>query len=156
MIDISKITDYLYIGSCVREEHAEELKVLKFNLIISMIGQLRPHEVYRKEPFNSIWIRTYDTFFTPISNQKLLQGVSVALPVIEKGGRVLVFCMEGKRRSVIMSSAILIAMGLSAKEAGEVIVANRNVADPYRWYVRWQIHGFEKYWKRTHPSQAAS
>ena len=38
MIDISKVTDYLYVGSRIGKEHADELKVLNFNLIISMIG----------------------------------------------------------------------------------------------------------------------
>lgn len=82
MIDISKITDYLYVGSCMRQEQAEEIKVLKFDLIISMIGQLRLDEIYTKPPFNSIWIRTFDTFLTPISNKKLMIGVNAALPII--------------------------------------------------------------------------
>lgn len=151
MVDISKITDYLYVGSVVRKEHAEEILALKFDLMISMIAQIRMDPVYTAHPFNSLWIRTYDTFFTPIALKKLLQGVNAALPVIQSGGKVLVFCREGKRRSIIMSSAILIAMGYSAKNAADILMKNREAADPRKWYVRWQIHGFERYWKRTHP-----
>lgn len=151
MIDISQITPNLYVGSCILETHAEELKVLKFDLIISMIGQLRIGEIYTKPPFNSIWIRTFDTFFTPISNKKLMTGVTAALPIIQKGGKVLVFCMQGKRRSIIMSSAILIASGHTAAEAADLLMKNRQVADPRKWYVRWQIMKFEKSWRRAHP-----
>lgn len=151
MIDISKITDFLYVGSRMGDEHAEELRPLSFDLIISMIAQIKIPDIYTKPPFTSLWIRTYDTFFTPIHVKKLLMGVNAALPVIQKGGKVLVFCREGKRRSIIMSSAILIAMGFSAANAADILMKNRKVADPRKWYVRWQIHGFEKYWHRTHP-----
>jgi hypothetical protein len=151
MIDISKITDYLYVGSRMGNEHAEELKLLKCDLIISMIGHLKPHEVYTKAPFKSIWIRTFDTFLTPISVKKLLLGVNTALPVIQSGGKVLVFCMQGRRRSVAMASAILIAMGYTAADAAKLLVAGRKIADPERWYIRKQIHAFEKYWLHHHP-----
>jgi len=146
MIDISKITENLYVGSCVRHEHAEELKVLKFDLVISMIGQLKPHEVYMTEPFKTIWIRTYDTFFTPISIKKFMIGVDAALPVLKRSGKVLVFCMEGKRRSVAMASALLIALGYTSEDAAKLLVEGRKIADPQRWYVRRHIRAFEKYW----------
>lgn len=151
-IDISKITDQLYVGSCMRAEHADELKVLKFDLIISMIAQVKIDDIYTQAPFNSLWIRTYDNFLLPIATEKLLKGVNAALPILQKGGKVLVFCMQGRRRSVIMASAILIALGFSSKHAAEILMKSREVADPLKWYVRWQIHGFEKYWRRVHPS----
>lgn len=135
----------------MRAEHADELKILKFDLIISMIAQLKLDEVYTQAPFNSLWIRTYDNFLLPIETKKLLQGVEAALPVLQKGGKVLVFCMQGRRRSVIMASAILIALGYSSKNAAEILMKAREVADPLKWYVRWQIQGFEKYWRRIHP-----
>ena len=86
VIDISKVTDYLYVGSRVGREHADELKVLNFNLIISMIGQTPPDEVYNLPPFKTLWIKTYDSFVTPISIKKFLIGVKAALPVIQSKG----------------------------------------------------------------------
>lgn len=145
MIDISKVTDYLYVGSKIGEDHADELKVLNFNLIISMIGQSAPHEIYTLPPFKTLWIRTYDSFFTPIPIRKLLLGIEAAHPVIENKGKVLVFCMQGRRRSVIMAAAILMSMGHTSEEAIELLIAARKVADPRRWYVRRQIRAFEKY-----------
>jgi protein tyrosine phosphatase (PTP) superfamily phosphohydrolase (DUF442 family) len=146
MIDISKITDYLYVGSRIGKEHADELKVLNFNLIISMIGQTPPDEVYTVAPFKSLWIRTYDTFLTPISVKKLLVGVEAALPVIENKGKVLVFCMQGKRRSVAMAAAILISMGNTSDQAIDLLTSARKEADPRRWYIHMQIKAFEKFW----------
>jgi hypothetical protein len=52
-MDISKVTDYLYAGSRVGKEHADELKVLNLDLI------------------------------TPISIKKLLVGVEAVFPIIQ-------------------------------------------------------------------------
>ncbi len=148
MIDISKVTDSLYVGSRIGKEHVDELKVLKFDLIISMIGQIAPDEIYSLPPFKTLWIRTYDTFFTPISIRKLLIGVEAALPIFQNKGKVLVFCMQGRHRSIVMSAAILISMGYTGEEAVELLIAGRKVADPRSWYVRSQIKAFEKYWQK--------
>jgi protein tyrosine phosphatase (PTP) superfamily phosphohydrolase (DUF442 family) len=147
MIDISRITEYLYVGSKIGKEHADELKVLNFNLIISMIGQMPPDDVYTVAPFKTLWIKTYDTFITPISVKKLLEGVEAALPVIENKGKVLVFCMQGKRRSVAMAAAILISMGNTSEQAIDLLTAARKEADPRRWYIHRQIRAFEKFWE---------
>lgn len=148
MIDISKVTEYLYVGSRVGKEHADELKVLNFDLIISMIGQMPPDEIYTLPPFKTLWIKTYDTFVTPISVKKLQVGVEAALPVIENKGKVLIYCMQGRRRSVAMAAAILISMGLSSDQAIDLLTTARTIADPRRWYIRMQIRAFEKYWLR--------
>ncbi len=148
MIDISKVTDDLYVGSKIGKEHVDELKVLKFDLIISMIGQMAPDEIYTLPPFKTLWIKTYDTFLTPISIRKLLMGVEAALPVIQNKGKVLVFCLQGRRRSIVMSAAILISTGLTGEQAAELLISSRKVAEPRKWYVRWQIANFERFWHR--------
>ncbi len=152
MIDISKVTDTLYVGSKIGKDHVEEMKVLKFDLIISMIGQSAPDKIYNLPPFKTLWIRTYDTFFTPISMRKLSMGVEAALPVIQNKGKVLVFCLQGRRRSIIMSAAILISSGLTGTQAVELLITSRKVADPRKWYVHWQIKKFEKFWNRKRSS----
>ena len=148
MIDISKVTDYLYVGSKVGKEQADALKLLNFNLIISMIGQMPPDEVYTLPPFKTLWIKTYDTFFIPISIAKLLVGVTAALPIIQNKGKVLVFCMLGKHRSIAMGAAILISQGYTSKEAINLLTTARSAADPKMWYIRSQIMAFEKYWQK--------
>lgn len=161
MIDISKITDYLYVGSRIGHEHVDEIKLLKFDLIISMIGQLAPDEVYTLPPFKTLWIRAYDTPLTPISTRKLLMGIEAARPVILNEGKVLVFCLQGRRRSVTMAAAILISLGHSSVATTELLMKGREIADPRRFYVRWRIKAFERYWLRhgspeAHKAQEAS
>ncbi len=153
MIDISKVTDYLYVGSRVGKEHVDEIKLLKFDLIISMIAQMAPDEIYTLPPFKTLWIRTYDSIFFPIAIKKMAIGVEAALPVIQEKGKVLVFCMQGRRRSVAMAAAILISMGNSAEEAIQLLMKARKVADPRVWYIRWRIRAFERYWRAQHPPQ---
>jgi len=148
MTDVSKVTDYLYVSSRIGKEHSDELKLLNFNLIISMIGQMPPDEIYTLPPFKTLWIKTYDTFFTPISISKLLMGVEAALPIIQNNGKVLVFCMQGKRRSIAMAAAILISMGHTSDQAINLLAIARKIADPRRWYIRIQIKAFEKYWHK--------
>lgn len=147
MLDISKITEYLYVGSKIGPEHLEELKLQKFNLIISMIGELEPAPVYMLPPFKTIWIRTFDTFLTPISLRELRRGIEASLPVIRENGKVLVFCFLGRRRSITMAAAILISMGYDSEEAVAMLMRARKVADPRRWYVRRRIRAFERYWR---------
>jgi hypothetical protein len=151
MIDISRVTDYLYVGSRVGKEHADELRSFNFNLIISMIGQKPPDKVYTLPPFKTLWIRTYDSFVTPIPIKKLLVGVEAALTVIQSKGKVLVFCMQGKHRSVAMAAAVLIGMGHTGEQAIDLLTIAREVADPRRWYIRKQINAFERYWRKREP-----
>ncbi len=153
MTDISKITEFLYVGSKIGKEHVDDLKLLKFDLIISMIAQLAPEEIYTLPPFKTLWIKTYDSIFFPIAIKKLEQGVEAALPVIQNKGKVLVFCMQGRRRSVAMSACILIALGHTSNEAIDLLMKARKVADPRIWYIRNRIYAFERYWHGKYPPQ---
>jgi len=145
-MDISPITDYLFVGGQPDSAHADELNRLGVRLIISMRGEVRPPVVFEREPFQVLWLRTFDTLFTPIPIHKLVEGVRAALPVIVRGERVLAHCHYGRHRGVAMGAAILIAKGLTADEAMRLLRERRAVADPKLWYIRRQIQKFEKHW----------
>lgn len=148
-MDVSRITDYLYIASWPRGEDAERIKALNIRLIISMTLR-QPDRELSQPPMEVLRIRTIDTPFTPIPIGALQKGVKAALPVIRRGGAVLVHCRKGRHRSVAMATAILIGMGYSSKEAMESISEGRKAADPYKFYIHWRIKVFEKWWKRNH------
>jgi hypothetical protein len=148
-LDISQITDYLYVGARPKAEHAAELRARDVRLIISMIGTARPAAAFGEPPFRLLWLRTYDSFLTPIPVNKLVEGVQAALPVIRSGGRVLTYCAQGRHRSAAMAAAILIAMGHSAEEAMRLLRARRRIARPQTWYIKRQIKKFEKHWQQT-------
>ncbi len=145
-MDISQITDYLYVGAQPEAGHADELRALDVRLIISMRGERRPPAAFSQPPLRVLWLKTYDTFLTPIPIHEMMKGVRAALPVIQSGGRVLAHCHKGRHRGVAMAAAILIAMGYSADDAIRLLRERRAIAHPQAWYIRRQIKKFETHW----------
>jgi protein tyrosine phosphatase (PTP) superfamily phosphohydrolase (DUF442 family) len=146
-MDISKITDYMYIAAHPNAEAANTIQELGVRLIINMIFH-RPAEVYKRPPFRLLTLRSFDSIFLPIPLSKLRKGVKTALPVIQDGDSVLIYCRKGRHRSVAMASCILIGKGYSPDEAMALISSQREVADPYAWHIQRQIRRFEKSWNK--------
>jgi hypothetical protein len=146
LADISQITDYLYLGSKPSPDHIDELRSRNVRLVISMIGERRPPEIFSEPPCSLLWLQTFDTFLTPIPIPKLMKGVQTALPIIREGGSVFTYCAWGRHRSAAMASAILIAMGYPADKAMDLLHERRDEADPHTWYIRRRIHTFERLW----------
>ena len=150
--DLSQITDYLFVSSLPKDEHAEHIHSLGIRLIISM-PVYRPPRVYRRAPFQFIHCPSIDSPVTPIPQFILNRGVQRALPVInEQGHAVLVHCKEGIHRSVAMACCILIAKGYTAEEAMKLVKEKRAKADPYASYIRKRIKVFEADWNEHHGS----
>jgi protein tyrosine phosphatase (PTP) superfamily phosphohydrolase (DUF442 family) len=145
-MDISQITDYLYIASLPRAEDAEAIRERNVSLIINMIF-IRPPKVYTQPPFRMLTLRTFDFVLLPIPIDKLKEGVETALPVIENGESVLIYCRAGRHRSVAMGSCILIAMGHTADQAMQLVREGREVADPHARHIERQIRKFEEEWR---------
>ena len=148
-MDISQITEHLYIASRIKDDDIEAILQLGPDLIISMIVQRRPPKTLAAEQLEVLWLRTFDFLLIPIPLRTLKRGVEAALPVIQNGGRVLVFCEGGRHRSVAMASCILIGQGYSADDAMQLISSKREVADPYAWHIRRQIRRFEALWRSS-------
>jgi protein tyrosine phosphatase (PTP) superfamily phosphohydrolase (DUF442 family) len=146
-MDISKITDQLYIAAHPKAEDANAIREMNVRLILNMIF-FRPADVYRNPPFRMLTLRTFDSIFLPIPIGKLVRGVKAALPVIQGGESVLVYCREGRHRSVAMAAAVLIGQGCSADEAMQLISLKRSKADPYAWHIQRRIRKFEEVWRR--------
>jgi protein tyrosine phosphatase (PTP) superfamily phosphohydrolase (DUF442 family) len=146
-MDISQITDYLYIASLPKAEDAQAVRDRNVRLIINMI-YVRPPEVFSQPPFRMLTLRSFDFVLLPIPIRKLKRGVEAALPVIRDGGSVLVYCHAGRHRSVAMTCCILIAMGLTADEAMQLVRERREVADPHARHIERQIREFEEEWPR--------
>ena len=153
-MDISRITDYLYIASKVKSENVKTVHELAPHLIISMIYGSRPPQELEDSETSVLWLRTFDFPLFPIPVEKLNEGVESALPVIRNGNRVLVFCQGGRHRSVAMASCILIGMGYSADEAMNLVISKREVADPHAWHIKRQIKKFASYWNEHHSEDA--
>ena len=145
-LDVSRITDYLYISAWPRGEHDEEIRALNVRLILSM-HWWRPADTLGREPVHLLWLPTFDSPITPIPMFQLRRGVEAALPVIRDGWSVLTHCRYGIHRSVAIACCVLIGMGYSAEESMRLVKERREVADPYIWYVRRRIEKFAREWE---------
>jgi protein-tyrosine phosphatase len=149
-VDISAITDQLYIAARPRSGHVEHLLGLRIDLVLSMIwfpptkGLLRP-------PFKVVRLPAVDSPLVPIPLWLLRRGVDAALPVLREGGRVLVHCRAGRHRSVAMASCILIAQGMTADQAMDRVLSRRPAADPHAFYIESRIRRFERDWLERNP-----
>ena len=148
-MDISRITDQLYIAAHPDADAAEAIREMNVRLLLNMIF-IRPADVYRQPPFQMLTLRTFDSIFLPIPIGKLVRGVKAALPVMEKGESVLVYCREGRHRSVAMAASVLIGQGQSADQAMQLIASRRAKADPYAWHIQRRIRKFEQTWTDQH------
>jgi protein-tyrosine phosphatase len=144
-LDVSQITDYLYISAWPRGDHVDAIQALNIRLILSM-HWIRPSNSLGDSQVGLLWLPTFDTPITPIPMNTLKRGVEAALPVIQKGGCVLSHCRAGVHRSVAMACSVLIAKGYSADQAIQLIKEQRLVADPDVWYIRRRIYKFEQVW----------
>ncbi|MCP4167261.1 MAG: hypothetical protein GY759_15435 [Chloroflexi bacterium] len=146
--DLSQITDYLYLSSLPKDEHAGHIYSLGIRLVISM-PLCRPPSIYRQEPFQFIHCPAFDSPITPIPQFILRRGVHRALPVIdEQEHAVLVHCRAGVHRSVAMACCILITKGCTSENAMKLVKEKRDKADPYAGYIRKRIEIFESNWNK--------
>jgi hypothetical protein len=143
--DITAITDQLFIAAMPRAWHVEDIRGLGIDLILSMTLSPPPRFLSRK-PYQLLRLPVVDYWLLPIPLSALRKGVEAALPVIEGGGQVLVHCRGGRHRSVVMAACILVALGMTAEQAMDAIVARRAVADPHARHIEPRIKAFERYW----------
>jgi protein tyrosine phosphatase (PTP) superfamily phosphohydrolase (DUF442 family) len=149
-MEISKITDYLYIAPRKKAVELNVVHELGVRLVINMIAYRRPPRVPDEMAIEVLWLRTFDFPLLPIPVRKLVQGVEAALPIVQKGHSVLVYCEAGRHRSVAMASAILIGMGYTADGAMQLVRERREVADPWAKHIEKQIRRFETTWIEHH------
>jgi protein-tyrosine phosphatase len=150
LVDISAITDQLYIAARPRSGHVEDLLKLHIDLVLSMTWSPPTRELLRP-PFRVVRLPAVDNPLAPIPLRLLSLGVDAALPVLEDGGRVLVHCRAGRHRSVAMAACILIAQGMTADQAMDRVVSRRPAADPHAFYIESRIRRFESHWLASHP-----
>lgn len=144
-LDASAITDSLYIAARPRRNHVSGVRTLKIDLVISMIW-FRPASELMRPPFKLLRLPTIDNPLFPIPLGMLRRGVETALPVIERGGRVLVYCRAGRHRSVAMACCILIGLDMTADDAMDIVATRRSIADPHAPHIERRIRAFERDW----------
>ncbi|MCK6538835.1 MAG: dual specificity protein phosphatase family protein [Anaerolineales bacterium] len=145
-MNFSRITDYLFIGNTPSLRDYDTLRGLGVRLIINMRFTRGPKPDPHPQPISTLWLRSIDSPFFPISIQKLIRGAQAALEAIRSGGAVYTHCSYGRHRGVAMGTCILIAQGFDPRAAMELIVSRRSVADPYAYYIQPRILKFAREW----------
>ncbi len=145
-MNVSQITDYLFIGGQPSLQDYDRLRELGIRLIINMRFSRRPQPDSHPQPISTLWLPSIDSPFFPISIRKLMGGAQAALETIRAGGGVLAHCAYGRHRSVAMGACILIAQGCDPREAMRLIIRRRPAADPYAFYILPRILKFAELW----------
>ena len=144
-LDYSPITEHLYIAAWPTRNHVQTIKELGVDLIISTILET-PDKELGQDPLSLVRVRAIDPgpslFF---SQGQLEKGVEAALPILRRGGSVLVYCRAGVHRSPTLTACILIGLGHSTEEAIAIVKEARTQAD-LNLFIRKRIRGFEKAW----------
>ncbi|MEW6285346.1 MAG: dual specificity protein phosphatase [Chloroflexota bacterium] len=145
-MDISQITEHLFIGRQPSPSDYDRLRELGIRLIINMRFSRGPQPDPHPQPIATLWLPSIDSPLFPISIRKLMRGTQAALETIRAGGKVLAHCAYGRHRGAAMGACILIAQGYSPREALELIVQRRPAADPYAFYILPRILKFANAW----------
>ena len=147
-MNFSQITDHLFIGNTPALKDYDQLRELGIRLIINMRFSRGPAPDPHTQPISTLWLRSLDSPFFPISIQKLIRGAQTALETIRNGGKVYTHCAYGRHRGVAMGACVLIAQGHDPLEAMQLITERRSVADPFAYYIRPRILKFANEWNQ--------
>lgn len=145
-MDISQITDHLFIGRQPSPADYDRLRELGIRLIINMRFTRPPRPDPHPQPIATLWLRSIDSPLFPISIRKLIQGAQAALETIQAGGKVLAHCAYGRHRGPAMGACILIAQGYDPRQALQLIIERRPIADPYAFHILPRILKFASAW----------
>ena len=146
-MNYSKITDNLFIGTTPRSNDYEVLHKLGVSLVINMRIGLPPRSDPHIPPMKTLWLPTIDSPIIPIPIGAFQKGVVAALKVIDQGGVVYAHCSHGRHRGPAMGACILIAQGMSAEDAMQLIKQQRHISDLQTWYIQRRVLKFERTWK---------
>ena len=146
-MNFSQITNDLFIGNMPSLGEYDTLRDLGVRLIINMRFSRAPHPDHHHPPIHTLWLRSLDNPFFPISIHKLMHGAQAAMETIREGGRVYAHCAYGRHRGVAMGACILIAQGFDPFAAMKLIAERREVADPFAYYIKPRILKFAEQWK---------
>ncbi len=148
-MNISKITDQLYIGTSPGAKDYEQLRSLGVALVINMRFGFPDKRDRHSPPMKGLWLPAIDSPIFPIPMRLLTVGVAEALKVINNGGVVYAHCSRGRHRGPAMGACILVAQGMTAEAAMQLIKQQRPVADPEAWYIRRRIIKYAENIKRS-------
>src|SRR5579863_396844 len=128
-LNMSWVTDHLAVGGRVREEDIPFLARTGITHVVDTRSEYCDDiEALAREQIELLYLPAPDTY--PLTIEQLQKGAAWVHERIQKGGRVLIHCEHGVGRSVLLTGAVLVYDGMSARDALELVQLKRWQAAP--------------------------
>lgn len=128
-LNMSWITPQLAVGGRIRPEDMRRLAARGVTRIVDTRAEHRDDEAaLAAHGIGLLYLPTLDTY--PLTVEQLKEGTSWIVEQIAHGERVLVHCEHGVGRSVLLAAAVLVAGGMSAHDAIQLVQRRRWQAAP--------------------------
>lgn len=128
-LNMSWVNGHLAVGGRVHPADIPALHLAGVTHVIDTRSEYRDDgEAMAREGIELLYLPTPDTY--PLTIEQLQQGAAWANERIERGGRVLIHCEHGVGRSVLLTCAVLVAQGMHANAALNLVKRRRWQASP--------------------------
>ena len=128
-LNMSWITPQLAVGGRIVPEDLHRLAAAGVTRVVDTRSEHQDDaDQLAKEGIALLYLPTPDTF--PLTVEQLREGADWVNQQMNEGQRVLIHCEHGVGRSVLLTAAALVAGGMSAHQAMELIQLKRWQAAP--------------------------
>jgi protein tyrosine phosphatase (PTP) superfamily phosphohydrolase (DUF442 family) len=128
-LNMSWITPQLAVGGRIVPEDLHRLAAAGVTRVVDTRSEHQDDaDQLAKEGIALLYLPTPDTF--PLTIEQLREGADWVNQQMNEGQRVLIHCEHGVGRSVLLTAAALVAGGMSAHQAMELIQLKRWQAAP--------------------------
>jgi protein tyrosine phosphatase (PTP) superfamily phosphohydrolase (DUF442 family) len=128
-LNMSWVTNHLAVGGRIRPEDIRSLRLLGITHVIDTRSEYcDDKQALAQEQIELLHLPTRDTF--PLTVEQLIQGAEWVQQRMQNGARVLIHCEHGVGRSVLLTCAVLVAGGMHAQDALQLIQRKRWQAAP--------------------------
>ncbi len=128
-LNMDWVTQHLAVGGRV---HPEDIPALAQAGVSHVIDTRSEHcddaDTMAREHIQLLYLPTRDT--QPLTVDQLMEGARWAVAHMRQGGRVLIHCEHGVGRSVLLTCAVLVYGGMSARDALQLVRQKRWQAAP--------------------------
>jgi protein tyrosine phosphatase (PTP) superfamily phosphohydrolase (DUF442 family) len=128
-LNMSWVNNRLAVGGRVRPEDIKALSLVGVTHVVDTRSEYCDDEqALRAQGIELLYLPTPDTY--PLTVEQLSQGATWVQQRIQNGGRVLIHCEHGVGRSVLLTCAVLVAGGMHAHAALQLVQQKRWQAAP--------------------------
>ncbi len=151
-LNMSWVTEHLAVGGRVRPQDIRTLALTGMTHVVDTRSEYCDDvEALAHEKIELLHLPAPDTF--PLAVEQLMEGAAWANKQIDPGGRVLIHCEHGVGRSVLLTCATLVARGMPAGEALDLVKQKRWQAAPNHRQVA-RLREFEEAYLAMRPRKA--